>query len=125
MMDRAGDLRSRAAIVPFGEATPAHGDVPETPKSQRDHDHTPQAVLETSPVCTAKRSLSDTPRELFHGKKIWSSGGMPPKLELLVSDGIRCQPNCQPAMPAQMSVAAFTRMNFFRGPRDGNSEPGR
>jgi len=59
MIHRAGDLHLRAAIVPFSEAIPAHGDVPETPKSQRDLDHTPQPVSETSPVCTAIRTLRD------------------------------------------------------------------
>ena len=88
MMDRAGDLRLRAAILPFSEAIPAHGDVPETPKSQRDHDHTPQLVPETSPVCTAIRTPSDAPGRSFHSKNLWPSGGMPPKLGLLVSDGI-------------------------------------
>ena len=81
----------RAAIVPFSEAIPAHGDVPETPKSQRDHDHTPQLVPETSPVCTAIRTPSNVPARVFHSKNLWPSGGMPPKLEQLVSDGIRRQ----------------------------------
>lgn len=75
-MNRAEDLRSRAAVVPFGGATPARGDVPETPKSLRDPDHTPQPGSETSPVCTAKRSLSGVPHRSFHNKNLWSSGSV-------------------------------------------------